>query len=138
MAVAERRDESISRQIALCASNDAQVSVDLPMSLPWRDQYRSGFRQESTREFEGSLDGSRWVEYSGVGGHPNEAAEHNLGQPKRLVRRRRGCEPVPIPPVIGRPFVERVHQNVDVGENQLSVPSINSTRAELSSRSTPG
>jgi hypothetical protein len=40
--------------------------------------------------------------------------------------------------VIGRPFVERVHQNVDVGETQLSVPSINSTRAELSSRSTPG
>jgi hypothetical protein len=40
--------------------------------------------------------------------------------------------------VIRRFLAEGVHEDVDVGEDQASVPSIRSINADVSSKSTPG
>jgi hypothetical protein len=72
-----------------------------------------------------------------MGHHANESAEHDVGETERPWLGHELSEPIAIRAVPGGVFSMCIDKDVDVEEDQPS-RSIRSSRAALSSRSTPG
>ena len=128
--------ESVGRKVALRTGFHAQPFVDRPMAGTGGHQNCARLGEKGIRKLEGALDGRRGREDSRMCRHPDESTQDDLSKPKRFVGRRCDSEPVTVARVIRRTFVKG--EDVDVGEDQASVPSIRSIKAALSSRSTPG
>ena len=108
------------------------------MALPGGNYDGVWLREQGVCKLKSSLERSGRREDAAVSGDTHEAAHDDFGQAERLIRRCRRRQPVAVALVIGRRFAKRIDEDVDVQEDQASAPSIKSTNADVSSRSTPG
>lgn len=132
------RQVSVGDDIPLRPGLPAQLLEDVPMASPWGDDHRVRSGTQRVGEREHPVDGRWWREHSRMRGDPHEAAQDDLRETERLGRCDGRLQPAAVAVMVGGACMEGIDQDIDVRQDQRSVPSMRSSNAAESSRSTPG
>lgn len=130
--------ESIGNEIAPGARGNAQSAKGGPMPVARSHGDHAGLGSKGIDSVKRRGGGDGHGEDPRIGHEPDETAQGQLGYADRIAGRQRSLEPIAIAEVVRGAIVKCVDDHVDVEQDQADVPSISSSRAALSSRSTPG
>ena len=119
----DRREIRVGHEIALYARIEAQPPEEVPMTRTGFDPYAIRLVAQLLGERE-CIGGPAWaLEYLGMRHHPNEAAQDKIGNSICLVAVDETLKPLPIGGMVRRILPVCVDEHVDIGEEQLRIPS---------------
>lgn len=118
----ERRQIRVGHDVAPCLALAAETVEDLPMALARRYQHTVRPRADRVSRLESALDRHRRVKNTLVRHHTQESAQDEIRHSVRRLGLHHLAQPLAVLVMARRTLCVRIHEDVNVDEEQLSPP----------------